>query len=364
MKDIGVYIHIPFCERKCPYCDFYSITSGKTNIDRYTSSITGKVYKWGKSIERKADTLYFGGGTPSYIGAERLALIANSVRLSFGLENAEITAEINPSKEDFDFDKLRKSGFNRVSIGVQSANDEELQMLGRLHNVSQSDLAIKKAQNAGFDNISLDLMIATPLQTKDSLERSIDFCAEHNVQHISSYILKIEDGTPYCKFRDKLNLSDDDAQAEMYLFACEKLKEYGYHQYEISNFAKEGFESRHNLKYWNDEEYLGLGPSAHSFINGNRFYFPPSIESFMNDVCIQDGDGGSEEEYIMLRLRLAKGINNDEYKERFGHNIPDKYFSNAKKFLDTDYVVVDDNSIRLTTNGFIVSNSIISEILS
>lgn len=364
MKNIGVYIHIPFCERKCPYCDFYSVKSGRTNIDRYTSAITGKIYKWGKTLERKADTLYFGGGTPSYIGADRLALIADSVRLSFGFENAEITAEINPTKEDFDFEKLLKSGFNRVSIGVQSANDEELQVLGRLHTVRHSDFIIKKAQSAGFENISLDLMIATPLQTKDSLERSIEFCAEHNVQHISSYILKVEEGTPYCKIKDLLNLPDDDGQAEMYLFACEKLKEYGYHQYEISNFAKDGFECRHNLKYWNDEDYLGIGPSAHSFIDGKRFYYPPSIDTFMNETYVKDGEGGSEEEYIMLRLRLAKGINNDEYKKRFGHKIPEKYFRNARKFIDTDYVVIDDNSIRFTTKGFIVSNALITEILA
>ena len=364
MGNIGVYVHIPFCENKCPYCDFYSVKSDKTNIDRYTLALTEKICKWGKALGRKADTLYFGGGTPSYIGADRLAIIADSVKDSFGFENAEITAEINPTKQDFDFEKLRKSGFNRISIGVQSANDNELKMLGRLHNVNQSALAIKKAQNVGFDNISLDLMIATPLQTKESLERSINFCAEHNVQHISAYILKVEEGTPYFKSKDLLNLPDDDGQAEMYLFACEKLKEYGYNQYEISNFAKEGFESRHNLKYWNDEEYIGIGSSAHSFINGKRFYYPRSIDDFMNDIYINDGEGGSEEEYVMLRLRLAKGINNDEYKERFGHEIPEKYFKNAKKFLNTNYIIVDDNSIKLTTDGFLVSNALITEILA
>lgn len=362
MSKLGVYIHIPFCAEKCPYCDFYSIKSGATETDRYVSLITGKIYKLGKTLERKADTLYFGGGTPSYIGADRLCLIADSAKLSFGLENAEITVEVNPSKS-FNFEKIRKNGFNRVSIGLQSANDDELKILGRLHTVKQAEECIESAQNAGFDNISLDLMIATPLQTKDSLERSIEFCAKHNVQHISAYILKVEDGTKYSMIKDSLNLPNDDTQAEMYLFACEKIQEYGYNQYEISNFSKAGFESRHNLKYWNGEEYIGIGPSAHSFIGNKRFYISRSIDDFYNEIRIDDGEGGSEEEYIMLRLRLAKGINNYDYKERFGHDIPKQYFINAKKFSDIGYVEVDENSIRLTTKGFIVSNSIISEIL-
>lgn len=364
MKKIGIYVHIPFCVQKCPYCDFFSINANEVEMDRYTSKITTKIYKWGETLNTKADTLYFGGGTPSYIGAERLCIIADSVKLSFGLENAEITAEVNPSKEEFDFERLIEGGFNRISLGLQSANDEELKKLGRVHNVSNVENCIESAKKAGFKNISLDLMIATPSQTKDSLERSIEFCAKHDVQHISAYILKIEDGTPFALNKGLLNLPNDDEQAEMYLFACEKLKEYGYNQYEISNFSKKGFESRHNLKYWNVEEYLGMGPSAHSFINGKRFYYPRNMEDFYNGLRVDDGEGGSEEEYIMLRLRLAEGVNYVQYKERFGHEMSEKYISNARKFINTGYLIIDDNGIRLTAKGFIVSNSIITEILA
>ncbi len=364
MKKAGVYIHVPFCSSKCPYCDFYSVKSNSGEIEKYISNVIKKIEYWGKKLCRKADTLYFGGGTPSYIGAERLSLIADCVRDFFELENAEITAEINPSKADFDFEFLRKNGFNRISIGLQSANDNELKLLGRLHNVSDVTRTIAQAKNSGFDNISLDLMIATLGQTKESLERSIEFCAKHDVQHISAYILKIEENTPFSHHRDILNFPDDDAQAELYLFACEKIKEYGYNQYEISNFSKKGFESRHNLKYWNDEEYIGIGPAAHSFIDGKRFYYPRSLKDFYSEKYISDGNGGSEEEYVMLRLRLSCGINNKEYIERFGHKIPNEYFSRAKKLINTGYVKIDNGSISLTTDGFIVSNLIISEILN
>lgn len=363
MRELGVYIHIPFCVSKCPYCDFYSIKYNESNIDNYITNLNNKILQWGQKLNGQADTLYFGGGTPSCIGEERLSYVAKTAIESFSIKNAEITVEVNPSKQDFDFEKIRKNGFNRVSVGLQSADNNELKILGRLHNTDQAKNCIKKAQSSGFDNISLDLMIATPMQTKESLERSIEFCAKNNVQHISAYILKIEKGTEYAKIKDTLNLADDDQQAEMYLFACEKIKEYGYNQYEISNFAKKGFESRHNIKYWNDEEYIGIGASAHSFIDKKRFYYPRSIKDFYKGIIIDDGYGGNEEEYIMLKLRLASGINNLEYKKRFGYNIPQRYFINAKKFQQAGYTYVDENNIKLTTNGFILSNALITEIL-
>lgn len=365
MKKIGVYIHIPFCIRKCPYCDFYSVKASQENIEKYSLTVTEKIQKWGEALNKSADTLYFGGGTPSCLSAKQLSAIANTAKNSFKIDdNAEITVEINPTISDFDFEYLRKNGFNRISVGVQSANDDELKILGRLHTSEQAKNCIEKIRKSGFENISLDLMIATPTQTNDSLERSIEFCARNNAQHISAYILKIEKGTKFYTLKDRLKLPNDDGQAEMYLFACEKLKEYGYNQYEISNFSKSGFESRHNLKYWNDDEYIGIGPSAHSFIDGKRFYYSRSMKDFADGNYIDDGIGGSEEEYIMLGLRLSKGINNREYAERFGHNIPDKYFLQAKKLMSAGYTEVTSDCIRLTTQGFIVSNSVILFILS
>lgn len=362
-QPIGLYVHIPFCGRKCPYCDFYSTAADAAKINEYVAVLCRQITQCGEHIHRKADTLYFGGGTPSLIGAKRLSEIKAAAENAFILDKAEITAEINPAKQDFDFSHLYRSGFNRVSIGLQSANDEELALLGRLHNSAQADRCIKRAQQAGFDNISLDLMIATPQQTKESLLRSLAFCASHNVQHISAYLLKIEEGTPYFQKRSTLALPDEDAQAEMYLLVCEKLREYGFEQYEISNFAKPGFESRHNLKYWHDEEYIGFGPSAHSFVKGRRYYCERSFECFYTDQKRDDGIGGNIEEWIMLGLRLTEGINNKRFREHFGMDIPRKYFDRARKLESYGLVRTDEQSIRLTIQGFLVSNAVIAEVL-
>ena len=360
----GVYIHIPFCRRKCPYCDFYSIGYSAEKADIYIENVCRAVGYFSEKIGTKADTLYFGGGTPSIIGAERLCKIVGAVGEHFGFaENAEITVEVNPEKEDTNFENMRKGGIDRISIGLQSAEDRELQLLGRLHNVKQAESCIEKAKNAGFENISLDLMIATPEQTRYSLEKSIEFCAKRDVRHISAYILKIEQGTPYEKMRETLDICSDDEQAEMYLLAVEKLKEYGYEQYEISNFCKRGFESRHNLKYWHDEEYIGIGPSAHSFINGKRFYFNRSFEDFYELKVISDGEGGSMEEFAMLALRLTEGLTEERFQKRFGKKIPEIYRRNAEKFAKYGFLSLDENGIRLTPKGFLISNCIISEIL-
>ena len=360
----GVYIHIPFCRRKCPYCDFYSIGYSAEKADTYTENVCRAVVHFGERIGQKADTLYFGGGTPSIIGAERLCKIVGAVRENFGFaDETEITVEVNPEKEDIDFALMKKGGINRLSIGLQSADDSELQILGRLHNVKQAERCIEKARNAGFENISLDLMIATPMQTMDSLEKSMEFCAERDVKHISAYILKIEQGTPYYNMREKLDICGDDEQAEMYMFAVDKLKEYGYEQYEISNFCKRGFESRHNLKYWHDEEYIGIGSSAHSFVNGKRFYFDRSFEDFYALKTVSDGEGGTEEEFIMLALRLTEGLTEERFHARFGKGIPDIYRKNAEKFVGYGFLEIDEKGIRLTPKGFLISNYIISEIL-
>ena len=360
----GVYIHIPFCRRKCPYCDFYSIGYSDEKADIYIENLCRAVGYFSEKIGTKADTLYLGGGTPSIIGAQRLCKIVGEVRERFGFaDDTEITVEVNPEKEDTDFDLMRKGGINRVSIGLQSADDRELQILGRLHDLRQAEICIRKAKNAGFDNISLDLMIATPEQTKDSLEKSIEFCAEKDVRHISAYILKIEQGTPYDNMREKLNICDEDEQAEMYLFAVEKLKEYGYGQYEISNFCRRGFESRHNLKYWHDEEYIGIGPSAHSFVNGKRFYFARSFEDFYDLKTISDGEGGSAAEFAMLALRLTEGLTEERFQKRFGERIPEIYRKNAERFEKYGFLASDERGIRLMPKGFLLSNYIISEIL-
>lgn len=364
MDKLGIYVHIPFCAAKCKYCDFFSKRGNDDEINRYVSAVNERLIEYGKGLNRTADTLYIGGGTPGLIGADRLASIAETVQLSFLLDNAEITAELNPASagDNFDFEKLKKAGFNRLSIGMQSANDNELKRLGRLHTAQDVKTTVLRARAAGFENISLDLMLCIPEQTKESLNRSIEYCAKLGVEHISAYILKIEEGTPFYKEKDALTL-DEDIQAELYIFACERLEQLGYHQYEISNFSKPGMESRHNLKYWNCSEYLGVGCAAHSFLNGERFYTDRSFDEFYSKIVHQDGEGGSIEEYIMLRLRLAEGLTQDKFRERFGIEIPQKYIKNAERFKNTSLLECDDNGIRFTKEGFLISNTLILEIL-
>ena len=360
----GVYVHVPFCKRKCPYCDFFSVCADENRMEEYARRLCESISLCAERYPRAADTLYFGGGTPSLIGAERLCRIYGAVDESFGLSpGAEVTFEVNPGKKDVGFEALRKRGFNRVSVGLQSSDDNELRLLGRLHNSEDALQCIRAARSAGFDNISLDLMIATPSQTRDSLRRSIAFCAENGARHISAYLLKIEEGTPYYGMRDSLGLCSDDEQAEMYLFAAEELAAYGYRQYEISNFSIEGYESRHNLIYWHDEEYLGFGPSAHSFIDGRRFHYERSFAGFYDGELIDDGEGGGEEEFIMLGMRLAEGISYRRFRQRFGRELPEKYTKRAQTLEAAGYTVSDSEGIRLTRKGFLVSNAVLAEIL-
>ena len=365
MKNTGIYIHIPFCKRKCPYCDFFSKKGSPALYDEYTDRMCEKIvtspYR-GKII---ADTLYFGGGTPGLIGAERIARLIGAVRQSFCIDtdNAEVTVELNPGGEEMDFALLKSAGVNRISFGLQSAVDDELKVLGRRHSRDDVIRCTDYARKAGFENISLDLMIAVPGQTLESLHESVRFCIDQGAEHISAYILKIEEGTLFYRRKDSLSLPDDDETAGMYEYLCKLMKENGYQHYEISNFCKSGHEGRHNLKYWHDEEYLGFGPAAHSFIDGRRFYCPRSFDSFYRDEIIDDGEGGSEEEYIMLGLRLAEGIVSSRFRERFGYDIPQHYLRKCKALSQAGLVhILPDGGFALTEKGFLVSNAVIANL--
>lgn len=365
-KKTGLYIHIPFCKSKCPYCDFYSKKSNDDEVETYTQRLLELITYWGKKAEGRVITsVYFGGGTPNTLGSERLCKILKAVKSVFNVDdNAEITTELNPNcSQHFDFKNLKESGFNRLSFGMQSANKKELKILGRSHTPDDVKSVIKKARESGFGNISLDLMLGIPLQTKETLAKSIDFCKGCDVEHISAYILKVEENTPFYKKKDCLRIPDDDTQAELYSFAVKKLEALGYYQYEISNFAKKGFESRHNLTYWECDEYIGIGPGAYSFFDGKRFHYPRSFDKFYDNNIIQDGSGGDEEEYIMLNLRLNKGISFERYKERFDADFPDVTKNKAQKYADIGLLTIDSKGIRLNANGFLVSNSIISDLM-
>ena len=364
MKNIGLYLHIPFCKSKCPYCDFYSFSGKDTEKEEYTKALKDRILRI-SNLQCKGDTLYIGGGTPSVLGAENLKTLVDTCKNDFLTDDAEITVECNPHglNEDF-FKTLYSCGVNRISMGLQSAVDSERRMLGRLSDRNQVENAVKMAQRVGFENITLDVMLGIPNQTEKSLNETLDFCISLGVPHISAYMLKLEENTHFYKKQEKYNFPDDDLTADLYLQMCETLHSNGVMQYEISNFSKNGFESRHNLKYWHCEEYLGLGPSAHSFLNGKRFYFDRDFKAFMNgNSPIDDGVGGDFTEYAMLNLRLVEGLNEDKVFERFGHNIPKEIYEKSQIFIDNGYMLKNENGLALTRNGFLMSNSILAEIL-
>lgn len=363
---IGLYIHVPFCDGKCPYCDFYSLRGTDALMDKYTESIVRYLEYWANALSRrKADTLYFGGGTPNLIGSKRLIKILTAAQKFFALENAEITIEVNPGKDLYPFFReIRSAGVNRLSVGLQSANDGELMLLGRHHTAQQAFKAVSDAQKAGFDNISADLMLAVQKQTVKSLKRSVSACGKLGVQHVSAYLLQVEPHTVYGKKRAELCLPDDDTAAALYVCACDELEKLGFKQYEISNFAQKGFESLHNLKYWHCEEYLGLGPAAHSFIGGKRFHYPRGLNSFIAyEDPVQDGDGGGFDEFAMLALRLSEGLTDGNCSARFGSKIPCSIKRSAKMYESSGFTACSPDGFRFTPRGFLVSNILTPEIL-
>ena len=405
MSDIGIYIHIPFCKRKCAYCDFFSVCSLKA-ADGFTSAVLKDMERFrGKGV--KADSLYLGGGTPTELGKERLCGIIDRARDIFGIEpSAEITVETNPqtagdeiqdgndtsdavrsdgrcrqrtdgegaprgassgkNKTREFYESLYAVGVNRLSIGMQSSNDRELEFLGRRHKARQVEVAVNAAKAAGIENISLDIMLGIPFQTEKSLENTVEFADSLSVSHISAYILKIEQNTAFYRLfkQGKLDVCDDDLTARLYLSAAEQLEKRGFMQYEISNFAKKGFEGRHNLKYWHDEQYLGFGPSAHSFFRGRRFFYPRSLKDYEAGVCpTSDGEGGDAEEYLMLGLRLSEGISFEKYEKRFGKPLPEKTLKTARELEKHGLMTVTENGFSLTRQGFLLSNEIISRLI-
>ena len=353
--NIGLYIHIPFCESKCPYCDFYSVRCDENLMERYTKSVIKSLDDY-KSINKKADTLYLGGGTPSVLGDERLAEIIEKAKEFYLTDNAEITIECNPRRKLSEtFKVLSAVGVNRISLGMQSAVDKERFSLGRKASANDAADAIELARNNNIDNISLDLMLGTPKMTIESLNKSLDFIEKMNVPHISAYMLKIEENTKFAEIEETLNLPSEDDVCDMYLHACERLEKFGIRQYEISNFAKSGYESKHNLKYWNCEEYLGIGPAAHSFLNGKRFFYPRDIKAFIDgNKPIFDDNGGDDKEQLMLGLRLTKGVSTSMFSK--------KAMAKAEVFAKNGFIKINNDTVSLTPKGFLVSNTIIYEL--
>jgi len=373
---LGIYVHVPFCRSKCQYCDFYSLTTKDDKLmDGYIDAMCKHIKETGALTPAyKVDTIYFGGGTPSFFGADGMATIMTAIRRNFDVDSAaEITFEANPdSVSDKFLNRMRAEGFNRVSLGIQCDDDEILKKIGRPHDYAQAVSAVQRIRKAGFKNLSVDLMYGLPNQTlngwKDTLERVLAL----NPEHISCYGLKLEEGTPMYDYKDFLNLPDDDLQADMYLAATEILRAKSFRQYEISNFARKGLYSRHNMKYWTGGEYLGFGPNASSDFAGRRFTIIRDLQGYIDgiknggevlqdveDIPLRERAG----EYLMMRLRTSAGIIREEYERQY--LLPFGPIEEALEKCRTFGHAArgDDGRWRLTPKGFLISNSIISDLL-
>ena len=290
-ENVGIYIHVPFCLSKCHYCDFCSMSRADEDIkQRYVDALCREIKESAERVSGKleADTVYFGGGTPSLLSAGQFEQILSEIDHSFIIaDDAEITAEVNPKTADVEkLSTMRALGINRVSIGMQSADDKELRALGRIHSFEDFKRCFDDARAAGFDNISADLMYGIPEQTMESFRHSIEVLCHLSPEHISSYCLTVEEGTNFHRRRDKLDFPDEDSVSDMYEEMSRLLAEHGYEKYEISNFSKKGRESRHNLKYWHCEDYLGFGPAAHSYFGGARFAHSRDIDAYLRGESI------------------------------------------------------------------------------
>lgn len=372
-EPFGLYIHVPFCAGKCPYCDFYSVPPAAETVDGYLSRTLALAEEYGGACAQAVQTVYFGGGTPSLLGAGKLTALLEGIGKHFHIApNPEITCEVNPGTVDGTFFReLRAGGFNRISMGLQSANEDELRLLGRRHTAGEVEKAVGAARAGGFQNLSLDLMLSLPGSSEKSLLRSIDFAAELEPEHISAYLLKIEPGTPFAA--RNLILPDDDTAAEQYLFAVGELAKRGFAQYEISNFSRPGYESRHNLCYWRYGEYLGLGPAAHSFYEGRRFCWPRDLEGYIRggqplperpgeDILTEEE---ALEEFAMLNLRLVRGLRLGECRERFGlagEELFRQVYDRAEH-CPAALVNLAGDSVAFTAQGFLVSNALLGQLL-
>jgi len=376
-EKLGLYIHIPFCKSKCAYCDFYSI-AGCEDHERYVNALLLHMEDYSESVkERELDTIFIGGGTPSSMKRADMLDILYGIRKNFlPSKNAEYTMEVNPATIDTaTFRRYKANGINRISIGVQSANDEELKALGRIHNFKDASKCFKRARHVGIKNINIDLMYGIPGQTVESLMTTLNAVSELDPEHISLYALKIEEGTDFAKRRDSLDLPDEDVEFEMYQKAVEFLDSRGYKQYEISNFAKPGYECKHNLKYWNCEEYLGLGPGAHSYFNDTRFSFKKDISLYIKalehersetDLCDEKYLITPKErvgEYIMLQLRLKRGINTEVFKEKFGMDFDEMFKKELPLYVEGGFMKQTTHGYAFTLKGMYVSNYILSSLL-
>lgn len=381
-QKLGLYIHIPFCKSKCRYCDFCSHPPVKGETDRYLNALMLNIQDFsGAAQDYVVDTIYIGGGTPTLLTKKQMKALVECIESSYELDRSiEFTVEANPGTVDKGYLKyLLSLGVNRLSFGFQSASDKELWALGRIHTVSDFAKSFKDARDAGFKNINVDIMYGIPHQTLESFLETLSYVRSFDPEHISVYGLKIEEGTPFYLERDTLPLPDEETEYKMYRKAHTILENANYRHYEVSNYARIGFESQHNLRYWKNQKYLGFGVSAHSFFEGQRYAYTDDMEKYMHEMehPKANNDGFSdilsectdvdiftkEIEYIMLRMRLFDGINLLDYNRVFGKDFLKKYGEKLKRYVDGGFVRIDNTRVAFTVKGMYVSNYILSDII-
>ena len=372
-NEIGIYVHIPFCKQKCYYCDFVSYCNKDDKIEPYIKTLIKEIEM--QNIKSNINTIYIGGGTPSYIDSKYITEIMDKIKKKNVIENVEITIEVNPGTatrgklEDY-----KNSGINRLSIGLQTANNKLLKQIGRIHNYEEFLETYMIAREVGFNNINVDLIIGLPNQRIQDLKNSLDEVIKLLPEHISVYSLIIEDGTPIKTQIEngKLQLPDEETERNMYWYVKNTLELNGYKHYEISNFAKNGYESKHNMNCWNQDEYIGFGISAHSYRNITRYSNTDNINEYIRNIKSDSPEKNriihevqkledTEKEFMLLGLRKIDGVSISEFKDRFGDNPIYLYRNKLKKLSDENLIKVDENNIKLTNKGIDLANIVWEE---
>ncbi len=363
----GLYVHIPFCVRKCLYCDFVSFPGMENVFDKYIDAVLEEAKKYeGMEFE----TVFLGGGTPSVLNCSQLDRLFDGLEKVFSFaENCEASIEANPKTlSDEKMRVLNNHIINRVSVGVQSFNDTELKAMGRIH-TSKEALESIELISRYFDNFNIDIMTSVPFQTSDSLMNTLKTAIGTGAKHLSCYSLIIEPGTPFYDMYEKgeFSLPSDEEDREMYIKLAEFLGCNGYKRYEISNYAREGYECRHNIKYWTTNEYIGLGAAAHSYYNGVRFSNTPDLNSYIGGEFEQEREALTEEdkisEYIMMSMRMSSGLDEDEFYNRFGKNFYDINKNKIDLYTQKGFIKKTENGFAFTDKGFDVSNALLCELI-
>ena len=379
IEQLGIYIHIPFCKKKCYYCDFISYTKCENRIEEYIKVLKKEIKEESDIINKKGyiiDTIYIGGGTPSYINEKYISEILDEIKSNYMIkEEAEITIEVNPGTvNENKLKEYRKIGINRLSIGLQSTKNELLKQIGRIHTYEEFLNCYKLARKVGFKNINVDLMLGLPSQTLEDIKNSLQKVIKLEPEHISFYSLIVEENTPIEKMIEQkaLKLPGEDIERQMYWTAKKVLENNGYKHYEISNFSKMGYESKHNLNCWNQKEYLGFGVAAHSYIENKRYCNEISTDEYYKNIekgnfennrtiCEIQTEEEKKKEYMLLGLRKIEGVDIQQFKNKFIENPIYTYHKELEKLVNEELIEIDLNQIKLTNKGLDFANLVWEE---